>query len=97
MHKNVKIIGVIVIITQIVLVLSGIWLLLSIEHYKTARYTVERVEGQRIYYDGGYLSVNQFYFGFNGDMNNLSKGDDIIVHYLENAFGRTYVEIDKLN
>ena len=71
---------------------------LTQEHYKVARYEVESVEGHRIYFDGGGVNINSFYYPIENDLKNLTKGDDIKIHYLESFLGgRTYIEIENLS
>ena len=94
MHREAKIIGGIAYLIMMVLIISCLWLILSTEHYKVARYEIESVEGHRIYFDGGSINVNSFYFPIDYDLEKLSKGDDILIHYLESAFGRTYIQIE---
>jgi len=80
-----------------VLLVANFWIGISTEHYRVARYEVERIAGHRIYFDGGDIFVNNFFYPIENDFKNLSKGDDILIHYVESILdGKTYIQIEKL-
>ena len=78
MDKEIKIFYGIMFVVVILLLSTVVLQLLTQEHYKVARYEVESFDSfsQKIYYDGGVIFINQFYFSIQNDFN-LSKGDDI--------------------
>lgn len=80
----------------VLMLFSIITILVTQEHYKVARYEVESVDSHVIYFHGGKLFMNHFYYSIKNDFN-LSKGDDILVHYMENYIGyRIYIMIEKI-
>ena len=84
-------------ITIIIILLSCIALILiTQEHYRVERYTITMIHGHRIYYEGGSIFINKFYYPIENDLNNLSSGDDILIHYMESVLGRTYIRLEKV-
>lgn len=92
---DTKIILIALLIVCILLSIN-LCILLTTEHYKIERYEIESIAGHRIYFDGGNIFINRFFSPIEYDLKNLSKGDDISIHYIESIIGgRTYIKIEK--
>lgn len=96
MKTDTKIILIGILVICILLSIN-LFVLLSTEHYNVARYEVESIQGHTIYYDGGKITINPFYLPIENDLKNLTKGDDILVHYFDSILGdKTFIRIENL-
>jgi len=94
---DTKVILVAILVVCILLSIN-LWILISTEHYGVARYEFESYSGNRLYFNGGSLAIRTFYLPLYKNDYNLTKGDDILIHYAESILGgRTYIRIEKLN
>ena len=96
MNKEIKaLIGIA--FTIIIILLSAIlWIQLNHEEYRITQLEVDHIEGWTIYHKYGEMHINKFVLCIDSLHDyNLSKGDVIIVHYIDSILGGyTFLDIE---